>query len=200
MARESESRTQAQHITDVILAVDSDSKLGWFIVHLGTNAQCKRKLKQYIKKFRLKLHTVKFKDGDGNLTTFDQKDDEEVLSELYALDPFFNHNQKMIGPKAQGYEDRKLDIMKFTRDDFLDYMCDRFDINDPDSWDEGRHRSAKAELLPVEEHGRHVITKPNIKPNTSIRQYNTKYEEEEVSYYEEECCQLYRHQRMQGLC
>jgi len=93
-------------------------------------------LKQYIKKFRLKLHTIKFKDGSGNLTTFDEKDDAEVLSELYALDPFFNHNQNMIGPKAQGYEDRKMDIMKFTRDDFLDYMCDRFDVDDPDSWDE----------------------------------------------------------------
>ena len=96
MARESESRTQAQHITDVILAADPNSKLGWFISHLSTTAQCRRKLKQYIKKFRLKLHTIKFKDGSGNLTTFDEKDDEEVLSELYALDPFFNHNQNMI--------------------------------------------------------------------------------------------------------
>ena len=54
---------------------------------------------------------------------------------MNALDLFLNHNQNLIGPKAQGYEDRKMDIMKFTREDFLDYIYVRFDIEDPDSWD-----------------------------------------------------------------
>ena len=102
MARDSESRTQALHITEVILAAGPNTNLGRFIMHLAGTAQCRRKLKWYIKKNRLKLHTVKFPDEDGNLTNFDEKADEEVLSELYALDPFFNHNQNLIGPKAQG--------------------------------------------------------------------------------------------------
>jgi len=136
MARDSESRTQAKHITEVILATEPNTKLGRFITHLAGNAQCRRKLKWFMLKNKKKLHEVKFPDEDGTLTNFDEKADEEVLSELYAIYPFFNHNQNLIGPKAQGYDDRKMDIMKFTREDFLDYICDRFDIDDPDSWDE----------------------------------------------------------------
>jgi len=185
MARESESRSQALHITDVILAADSNSKLGRFILHLSTAAQCRRKLKQYIKKFRLKLHTIKFPDENGNLTSFDEKADEEVLSELYALDPFFNHNQNLIGPKAQGYDDRKMDIMKFTRDDFLDYICDRFDIDDPDSWDEEDIDQQKESYFRWKNMGGTSSSTPTSGSTTS----STK--KEEVSYYEEEYCQLY---------
>jgi len=136
MARDSESRTQAKHITEVILAADPNTKLGRFITHLAGTAQCRRKLKWFMLQNKKKLHEVEFPDEDGTLTNFDEKADEEVLSELYAIYPFFNHNQNMIGPKAQGYDDRKMDIMKLTREDFLDYICDRFDINDPGSWDE----------------------------------------------------------------
>ena len=182
MARESESRTQAQHITDVIFAAGPNTKLGRFITHLAGSAQCRRKFIHYLRKNRLKLHTIKFADENGNLTNFDEKADEEALSELYALDPFLNHNQNLIGPKAQGYEDRKMDIMKFTREDFLDYVYDRFNIDDPGSWDEEDIDQQKRR---VTSSGR---TCPAHHPQRQHQVVQHQVQKEEVSYYEEEYC------------
>ena len=88
MARDEESRKEAQYIVDKFLDAAPDSKLGKYIASLGSVALCRRRLIQYIKKWRLKLHTRNFQDGDGNDISWDEVADEEDLHMLYAIEPF----------------------------------------------------------------------------------------------------------------
>ena len=78
MARDSyDSRKEAQHITDELPDASPDTKLGKFLASLGNIALCRRKLIQYIKKQRLKIHTKDIKDSDGNVISWDVVADEE---------------------------------------------------------------------------------------------------------------------------
>ena len=113
MARDTESRQEAQHIAD-------DSKLGKFLASLGGTAQCRRKLIQYIKKWRLKLHTRGFQDSDGNEITWDKVADEEALHMLYAVEPFIIFQQNDYGPETFLYEEEdRMDITRIPRGAFL---------------------------------------------------------------------------------
>ena len=107
MARDSnyDSRKKAQHIADVFLNATPDTKLGKFIASLGSNAQCRRKLMQYIKKQRLKIHEKDILDGDGTLISWDVVADEEDLHMLYAIEPFLVFQQNDYGPTTFYYEE-----------------------------------------------------------------------------------------------
>ena len=132
MARDSnsDSRKEAQFIANEFLDAQPDNKLGQFIAHLGNTALCRRKLLQYIKKWRLKLHThQKFKDDDGNDTSWDEVADEEDLLMLYAIEPFLIWCQNDYGPDHYLYENEdRMDITKIPRSAFLDYFYGPFDL------------------------------------------------------------------------
>ena len=125
MARDSNSDSQreAQYIANDLLDATPDNKLGQFLAYLGNTALCRRKLLQYIKKWRLKLHTQNFKDSDGNDISWNEVADEEVLHMLYAIEPFLIWCQNDYGPDHYLYENEdRMDITKIPRSAFLDYF------------------------------------------------------------------------------
>ena len=70
-----------------------DTKLGMFLASLGNTAQCRRKLMQYIRKWRLKIHTREFKYSDGNDMSWDKDAYKDALSMLYSVEPFLIYEQ-----------------------------------------------------------------------------------------------------------
>ena len=67
MARD-DSRNEAQYIANEFLNAKPDKKLGKFLASLGSIAQCRRRLIQYIKKQRLKIHEKDIVEADGTVT------------------------------------------------------------------------------------------------------------------------------------
>ena len=153
MARDSnsDSRKEAQFIANEFLDATPDNKLGQFIAYLGNTALCRRKLLQYIKKWRLKLHThQKFKDDDGNDTSWDEVADEEDLHMLYAIEPFLIWCQNDYGPDHYLYEaEDRMDITQIPRSAFLDYFYSVFDIDHPTKEDREQRLSQWARRHPT---------------------------------------------------
>jgi len=153
MARDSnsDSRKEAQFIANEFLDAQPDNKLGQFIAYLGNTALCRRKLLQYIKKWRLKLHThQKFKDDGGNDTAWDEVADEEDLLMLYAIEPFLIWCQNGYGPDHYLYEiEDRMDITKIPRSAFLDYFYGPFDINNPTKEDKEQRLAQWARRHPT---------------------------------------------------
>ena len=118
-----------------------DTKLGKFLASLGSIAQCRRKLIQYIKKQRLKIHEKDILDGDGTRIPWDVVADEEVLHMLYAIEPFIIFQQNDYGPETFLYEaEDRMDITRIPRGAFLDYFYKDFDIDNPTKEDKEQRR------------------------------------------------------------
>ena len=132
MARD-DSRKEAQHIADEFLNATPDTKLGKFLASLGIIALCRRRLIQYIKKQRLKIHEKDIVGDDGTITKWDEVADEEDLHMLYAIEPFLIYQQNDYGPPETFlYEaEDRMDITRIPRSAFLDYFYSGFDIDDP---------------------------------------------------------------------
>jgi hypothetical protein len=150
MARDEESRKEAQYIAKEFLDAAPDTKLGKYIASLGSIAQCRRRLIQYIKKWRLKLHTRSFQDSDGNEISWDEDADEEDLHMLYAIEPFLIWCQNDYGPDHYLYEEEdKMDITRIPRSAFLDYFYGPFDIDHPTKEDREQRLSQWARRHPT---------------------------------------------------
>ena len=115
MARD-DSRKEAQHIADEFLNATPDTKLGKFLASLGIIALCRRRLIQYIKKQRLKIHERDIVEDDGTHTSWDVNADEEALHMLYAIEPFLIYQQNDYGPETFFYEaEDRMDITRIPR-------------------------------------------------------------------------------------
>ena len=150
MARDEESRKEAQYIVDKFLDAAPDSKLGKYIASLGSVALCRRRLIQYIKKWRLKIHERSFQDSDGSDISWDEDADEEELHMLYAIEPFLIYCQNDYGPDHYLYEEEdRMDITKIPRSAFLDYFYGPFDINNPTKEDKEQRLAQWARRHPT---------------------------------------------------
>ena len=184
MARD-ESRKEAQHIADEFLNATPDTKLGKFLASLGSIALCRRKLIQYIKKQRLKIHEKDVLDSDGNLILWDVVADEEDLHMLYAIEPFLIFQQNDYGPTTFYYEEEdRMDITRITRGAFLDYFYSDFDIDAPTEVDN------KQRVLQWERRGIRivhimVVAHHPLVPKMTRAHTVTRKQQEEVRFHEE---------------
>jgi len=142
MARDTVSAAEAEYIWDTILEATILNKMGRFKNVIGVHATDRRKLIHYIKKRRLKLHTITFKDDQGEFT-FDENDPEdmEIMEMLYAIEPFIIYCQNSYGPDTFMYEEEDhMDITKISQDAFFQYFYEKFDINNPTVTDSDMRR------------------------------------------------------------
>ena len=116
--RDTMSAAEAEHIWDSFLGATTLNKMGPVRNVIGVHATDRRKLIHYIKKRRLKLHTLKFKDSQGDFTLDDNDpDDTEIMEMLYAIEPFIIYCQNSYGPDTFMYEaEDHMDITTIDRD------------------------------------------------------------------------------------
>jgi len=77
------SAAEAEYIWNSFLGATTNNKVARVCNIIGVHAVDKHKLLWYIKKQRLKLHTLKFKDNQGEFTLDENDpDDEEILRML----------------------------------------------------------------------------------------------------------------------
>ena len=116
--RDTVSAVEAEYIWDSFLGATTTNKMGRVRNSMGPHANDKRKLIQYIKKQRLKLHTATLKDSQGEFTLDeDDPDDEELMGMLYAIEPFIIYCQNSYGPDTFMYEEEdRMDITTIPPD------------------------------------------------------------------------------------